>query len=66
MDGPRGYYAKQNKSNRERKIPYDFTYMWNLKNKIMNKQNGNRLIDAGNKLMVAKTRGGGLVGGCRR
>ena len=33
MDGPRGYYAKWNKSDRERQILYDFTYMWNLKNK---------------------------------
>ena len=33
MDGPRGYYAKWNKSNRERQIPYDFTYMCNLKDK---------------------------------
>ena len=33
MDGPWGYYAKWNKSDRERQIPYDFTYMWNLKNK---------------------------------
>ena len=31
MDGPRGYYAKWNMSDRERQIPYDFTYMWNLK-----------------------------------
>ena len=28
------YYAKWNKSNRERQISCDFTYMWNLKNKI--------------------------------
>ena len=34
MDGPRGYYAKWNKSDRERQMPYDFTSMWNLKNKI--------------------------------
>ena len=27
------YYAKQNKSVRERKISYDFTHMWNLRNK---------------------------------
>ena len=33
MNGPRGYYAKWNKSGRESQIPYDFTYMWNLKNK---------------------------------
>ena len=31
MDAPRGYYVKWNKSNRERQILYDFTYMWNLK-----------------------------------
>ena len=29
MDGPRDYHTKQNKS--ERQIPYDITYMWNLK-----------------------------------
>ena len=34
MDGPRQYYAKWNKPVRERQIPYDFTYMWNLTNKI--------------------------------
>ena len=33
MDGPWAYYAKWNKSDRERQIPYDFTYMWILKNK---------------------------------
>ena len=30
MYGLGGYYAKQNKSDRERQILYDFTYMWNL------------------------------------
>ena len=29
MGGFRGYYAKWNKSNKERQIPHDFTYMWN-------------------------------------
>ena len=43
MDGPRGYYAKWNKADRERQIPYDFTYTWNLKNKT-NNQNRNKLI----------------------
>ena len=33
VDGTRGYYAKWNKSGRERQIPYDFTHMWNLRNK---------------------------------
>ena len=38
MDGLGGYYAKWNKSDRERQILYDITYMWNLKkyNKLMN------------------------------
>ena len=33
MDGPRGYYANWSKSDRERQIPYDLAYMWNLKDK---------------------------------
>ena len=33
MDRARMYYAKQNKSIRERQTPYDFTHMWNLRNK---------------------------------
>ena len=36
MDGLGGYYAKWNKSDRERQILYDITYMWNLKIKQMN------------------------------
>ena len=31
MDGPRDKYTKWSKSERERQIPYDITYMWNLK-----------------------------------
>ena len=31
MDGPRDYHTKWNKSERERQIPYDIIYMWNLK-----------------------------------
>ena len=27
------HYAKQNKSIRERQTPYDFTHIWNLRNK---------------------------------
>ena len=38
MDGPRGYYAKKNKSDRERQIPYDLTHMLNLKNKTKQKK----------------------------
>ena len=32
MDGPRDYHTKWSKSDRERQILYDVTYMWNLKN----------------------------------
>ena len=30
-DGPRDYHLKWSKSERERQIPYDIIYMWNLK-----------------------------------
>ena len=33
MDETRGYCAKQNKSTRERSLSYDFTHVWNLRNK---------------------------------
>ena len=31
MDGPRDYHIKQSKSERERQISYDITYVWTLK-----------------------------------
>ena len=33
MVGTRGDHAKQNKSVREKQIPYDFSHMWNLRKK---------------------------------
>ena len=33
MDGSRGCYTDWNKSDGERQMLYDFTYMWNLKGK---------------------------------
>ena len=30
MDRPRDYHTKWSKSEGERQIPYDITYMWNL------------------------------------
>ena len=61
MDGPGGYHAKWNKSNRERQI-YDITYMWNLKkwDKGTYLQNRNRLRDVENKLMVTEREDGGI------
>ena len=39
MDGLGRYYVKWNKSDGERQILYDITYMWNLKkyNKLVNR-----------------------------
>ena len=31
MDGPRDYHIEWSKSDTERQISYDITYMWNLK-----------------------------------
>ena len=31
MDGPGDYHTKWSKSDRERQIAYETTYMWNLK-----------------------------------
>jgi len=37
IDGPRGYYAKWNKSYWQRQMPYDFAHKWNLNNDNNNK-----------------------------
>ena len=31
MDGPRDYPTEWSKSDRQRKVSYDITYMWDLK-----------------------------------
>ena len=53
---PRNYYTKWSKSGRERKIPYDITYIWNLKydHKWTYTHNRNRHINLENKLVVTK------------
>ena len=35
MDGPGDYHTKWSKSDRERQISHDITYMWNLKRKMI-------------------------------
>ena len=59
MDGPRGYYAKKNKSNLERQVLYDFTYMWNLKAKQMKKCN-RTVIPTENKCGCQRGRAQGM------
>ena len=56
IDRPRDYHTKWSMSDRERQIPYDITYMGNLKydtNELIYKTE-NRLTDMENKLMVTK------------
>ena len=64
MDEPVDYHSKQSKSERERQIPYDITYIWNLKYDTNGTylQNRNRLTDTENRLVVAKGEGGGGEG----
>ena len=55
MDVTRDSHTKWTKSERERQIPYDVTYMWNLKyDKLIYLPNRNRLADIENRLVVAK------------
>ena len=56
MDGPRDDHTKWSKSDRERQILYDITYMWNLKKwyKWTHLQNRYRLTDIENKLTATK------------
>ena len=38
MDGPGGYYAKWSKSDRERLVPYNLSYMWTLNKQTKEKK----------------------------
>ena len=49
MDGPRDYHTKWGKSDRERQISYNITYMWHLKNEYIYKTN--RLKEIESKLI---------------
>ena len=60
MDATRDYHTKWGKSERERQIPYDITYMWNLKygtNERIYKTEIDSDIE--NRLVAAKGRRGG-------
>ena len=64
MDGPRDYHTKWSKSDRERQISYDITYIRNLKKKWYKwtyLQNSNRVTGVENTLIVTEgERGGGI------
>ena len=55
LDGPGDHHTKWSQSDRERQIPYDIAYMWNLKKgyKWTYLQSRSRVTDVGNKLTGA-------------
>ena len=60
MDRPRDDHTEQSKSQRERQIPYDITYMWNLKyNTSESISETETDSDIENRLVVATGGGGG-------
>ena len=59
MDGPRDYHTKWNKSERERQIPYDITYMWNLKYDINELIHKTEIHSQTYRLVIAKVEAGG-------
>jgi len=48
------------KSERERQIPYDITYIWNLIYSTLNPSTEKKIMDMENRLMVAKEEGEGV------
>ena len=62
MDRPRDYLTKWSKSERERQIPYDITYKWNLKydtNELIYETETDSQTE--NRLVIAE--GEGWIGG---
>ena len=57
MHKSRGYCAKWIKSDRERQIPYNLTYMWILKYKTNKWKEIKSFIDTENKQEVASGKG---------
>ena len=53
MCGPWSYYAKWNKLDEGRRIPYNFTHMWNIKIK----QGWNKYLGTENKVVVITVQG---------
>ena len=63
MNGPRNCHTEWNKSDTEREISDDITYMWNFFKayKWTYLQNRSRVMDVENKLMVTRGYGGGGI-----
>ena len=56
MGGPGDYYAKWSKSDRERQLSYDISYIWNLKNNTneLTYEIRNRFTDIEANLLLPK------------
>lgn len=54
--GLEGIILSKKKWDRERHIPYDLTYTWNLKTKTKINKQKPKLIDSENRLMVTRGR----------
>ena len=63
MNGPWGHYTKWNE--KDRYIPCDLTFMWNLETKTQQPNNNKKpnLKDSKNRLAVSRNRGGGVEKG---
>ena len=59
MVGPLGSYAKRNRSNRERQIPYDFTHMWNIKKNVSTNETKQKHLRTENRVVVTRRQGEG-------
>ena len=62
MDGPRGYYAKWNKSDRERQILYAFTHMWHIKKNQTRQKQRHRYKEQSSGYQRGKGEGEGKMG----
>ena len=69
MDATRDYYTKWSKSESEWQIPYDITFMWNLKystNEPIYKTETDSQTKENRLVVAKKEQGGSGVGGCTR
>ena len=54
MDGTRDSHTKWSKSEREKQIPYDITYIWNLIYSTFESSTEKKLMDMENRFVVAE------------
>ena len=60
MDGTRDSHPEWSKSEEERQIPYDITYIWNLIYGTNELSTEKKIMNLENRLMAAKGEGEGV------